>query len=138
MRGMRWLVAAALVSFGFATFTPREAHADPGGDGRGQMLLIGLGLVGAGLVAGGAGIAVLVACDNPMSSCHGDAATIGGWVLAAPGILPLLVGGVMVYVAMPDSNRRVMLPSPRMRGLAGLSATPLPGGGGAVGASFVF
>jgi hypothetical protein len=103
----------------------------------GSRLLLGLALMGAGLVAGGAGFAVLYFCQQG-SSCYGDATTYVGWGLAAPGIVPLVVGGILVYSVVGNSGRRTALPVARTLARVGASAVPLPGGGAIVGATFTF
>jgi hypothetical protein len=66
---------------------------------RDNTFLIGLGLTGAGLVLGGAGIAVLYVCREG-TDCHQDKGLqAAGWVLAAPGLIPLVVGLVLIYIS---------------------------------------
>lgn len=91
---------------------------------RGSVVLIGLSLVGAGLVLGGAGFALLYVCREGQS-CHNQGTTIAGWVLAAPGILPLVVGVIMLYAS---SGRADLLPSEKATRYA-FGFSPLSGGG---------
>lgn len=101
-------------------------------DSRGTALLIGLGLVGAGVTLGGAGFAVLYACREG-TNCHQDKTVqTVGWVLAAPGILPLVVGAVLVYGSVGGRSRGggggvFTAPQSLPRWSVGLA--PLPGGG---------
>ena len=53
---------------------------------------------------GGAGFAVLYGCREG-TGCYGDATTVLGWVLAAPGIIPLTVGSIMMYASSGNSGR---------------------------------
>ncbi len=94
----------------------------------GGALLLGLALMGAGLVLGGAGFAVLYACRSG-TACYGDTTQIVGWALAAPGVVPLVVGGVIVYGVTQSNGRRASGPRGRPR-LAewGVTAGPIPGG----------
>jgi hypothetical protein len=89
-----------------ASDTPRQsfmrtapAQFNPVSDTRGGLLLGGLGLVAAGLILGGAGFYILYTCQ-PGDTCDVDnhMRTIG-WVLAAPGIIPLAVGAFLVYIS---------------------------------------
>jgi hypothetical protein len=71
---------------------------------RADFFLLGLGLVAGGLVLGGAGFAVLYACREG-TACYSDTTTVIGWVLAAPGIIPLTVGLIMMWAASGSSGR---------------------------------
>lgn len=95
---------------------------------RGSTVLLGLALMGAGLVAGGAGFAVLYVCQTG-TACYGDSTQVLGWVLAAPGIVPFVVGAVLVYAATQSNGRQTFLP-PAHRNIAnwGVTASPIPGG----------
>lgn len=75
---------------------------------RADFFLIGLGLVGGGLVLGGAGFAVLYACYAG-GGCS-DGVTVLGWLLAAPGVIPLTVGLIMMYAG---SGARVRVEAPK-------------------------
>lgn len=92
----------------------------------GSLVLVGLGLTGAGLVLGGAGFAVLYLCREG-TTCHNNTTTIVGWVLAAPGIIPLVVGVAILYFGT-GSRRASLTPSPKA-GQWAFSASPLAGGG---------
>lgn len=82
---------------------------------------LGLGLAAGGLVLGGAGFAVLYGCREG-TGCYGDVTTVIGWVLAAPGIIPLTVGLIMMYAASGGSRGRVAVPaSASQRWAVGLS-----------------
>lgn len=76
---------------------------------RADFFLLGLGLAAGGLVLGGAGFAVLYGCREG-TACFGDVTTAIGWILAAPGIIPLTVGLIMMYASSGGSGR-VMAPS---------------------------
>lgn len=95
---------------------------------QGGALLLGLGLIGAGLVAGGAGFAVLYACQQG-TSCYSDTTQVVGWTLAAPGIVPLAIGSIIVYGVAQGNGRRASAPrvGPIMARWA-FTAGPLPGG----------
>src|SRR5262245_17201166 len=72
---------------------------NPVSDTKASLFLVGLGLVGAGLVLGGAGFAILYVCREGQA-CHADKGlTTAGWVLAAPGLIPLAVGVVLIYIS---------------------------------------
>jgi len=103
---------------------------------RGSMLLLGLGLVGGGLAAGGGGFAILYFCQRG-TSCYDPTLEVVGWIIAAPGIIPLVVGGIMVYASLDSSGRNVSRPQPRTFALTGVGATPLPSGA-MLGATFQF
>ncbi len=92
---------------------------------KGSVVLIGLSLVGAGLVLGGAGFALLYVCREGQG-CHNQGTTIAGWVLAAPGILPLVVGAIMLYAS--SGGRADLLPK-ETAGQWAFSVSPLNGGG---------
>ena len=95
---------------------------------QGSSVLLGLALMGAGLVAGGAGFAVLYVCQTG-TACYGDTTQVLGWVLAAPGIVPFVIGAILVYGATQSNGRQTSLPRAH-RNIAnwGVSATPIPGG----------
>lgn len=124
------------------TLTPRRmllggalGH-DPVSDAKGGMFLVGLGLVGAGLVLGGAGFAVLYVCREGQS-CYGDQTLrTAGWILAAPGIIPLAVGLFLLYLSVGGKGGgggRVHSSAP-----VSLGFVPLPGGGGLATGAFRF
>lgn len=89
---------------------------------KGSLVLVGLGLTAAGLVLGGAGFGILYACREGQE-CHGDKTlNIVGWALAAPGVIPLAIGLIILYGAVGGG-----------KGSHGASAiswgvSPLPGG----------
>lgn len=93
----------------------------------GSLLLLGLGLTGAGLVLGGAGFAVLYLCREG-TSCNNGTTTTVGWVLAAPGILPLIVGVAILYFGTGGGRRADLTPVEKA-GQWAFSASPLSGGG---------
>lgn len=74
-----------------------------------DFFLLGLGLAAGGLVLGGAGFAVLYVCREG-TACYGDVTQVIGWILAAPGLIPLTVGLIMMY-ASSGSSVRVSAPS---------------------------
>lgn len=91
-----------------------------------DFFLLGLGLAAGGLVLGGAGFAVLYACREG-TACYGDVTTAIGWILAAPGIIPLTVGLIMMYAS---SGRSVRVSAPvNSAGRWALSVAPLRDGG---------
>jgi hypothetical protein len=91
-----------------------------------DMLILGLGLMAGGIVAGAAGFTLLYLCD-PVGQigCYDQALNVTGWVLAAPGILPLAIGGILVYIAV-NSPRRYSAAPPRA--LTAMYVSPVPGG----------
>jgi hypothetical protein len=85
-----------------------------------DLFLLGLGLAAGGLLLGAGGFAVLYGCREG-TGCYGDVTTVIGWVLAAPGVIPLTVGLIMMYGAS-GSNGRVAAPGTSTQGWAfGLS-----------------
>ncbi len=92
-----------------------------------SFLLLGLSLTGAGLVLGGAGFAVLYLCREG-TACHNNTNTTVGWVLAAPGILPLVVGVAILYFGTGGGRRADLSPAEQV-GQWAFSAIPLSGGG---------
>lgn len=93
----------------------------------GSLFLIGLGLAAGGLVLGGAGFTVLYLCRTG-TACAGDAATTVGWVLAAPGVIPLAVGLVMMWLGS-GSSMRVQSPAVNSGLRWAFGFTPLRDGG---------
>lgn len=105
-----------------APLAPVARHAET------DFFLLGLGLAAGGLVLGGAGFAVLYACREG-TTCYSEPITVLGWVLAAPGLIPLTIGIIMMWAVSGNSSNRVAVPtSTTARWAFGLS--PLPGGGG--------
>lgn len=92
---------------------------------RGSAVLLGLSLVGAGLVLGGGGFAVLYLCREG-TGCHNETTTTVGWVLAAPGIIPLAIGLIMLYAT---SGRHASLLPTEKAGQWAFGFSPLGGGG---------
>lgn len=90
-----------------------------------DFFLLGLALVGAGLVLGGAGFGVLYGC-RAGTQCYGETTTVLGWVLAAPGVIPLAVGLIMIWLSS-GSRGRVEAPTSSSTQWA-FSLAPLPGG----------
>lgn len=100
-----------------------------------DLFLLGLGFAAGGLVLGGAGFAVLYACREG-TGCYGDVTTVVGWALAAPGLIPLGIGLVMMWIGA-GAPSRVAAPVERgTRWAFGLA--PLPGGGGLISAATRF
>lgn len=95
--------------------------------GSGSLFLLGLGLTAGGLVLGGAGFAVLYVCRSG-TACYSDTTTVIGWVLAAPGIIPLTVGLIMIYLSTGSSHRVLAPTKPATRQWA-FGFAPLAGGG---------
>ncbi|MDP1827527.1 MAG: hypothetical protein Q8L48_29925 [Archangium sp.] len=75
-----------------------------------DFFLLGLGLAAGGLVLGAGGFAVLYACREG-TGCYGDVTTVIGWALAAPGIIPLTIGLIMMYGASGGRGGRVDAPA---------------------------
>ena len=110
-----------------ALLSDSEGHASVASDAKGSMFLIGLGLTGAGLLLGGAGFAVLYACREG-TECHSDKTLqTAGWVLAAPGVIPLAIGLFMLYAAVGGKSSGVAL-----------GVMPLPDGGLVASGAFRF
>lgn len=76
---------------------------------RADFFLLGLGLAAGGLVLGSAGFAVLYGCREG-TPCYGEVTTTIGWILAAPGVIPLTIGLIMMYASSGHSGR-VALPA---------------------------
>ena len=111
------------------------------GAGSSSLFLLGLSLVGAGLVLGAGGFAILLACHpatdtQPAAGCYSPTMTIVGWALAAPGILPLLTGAFILYFMSGGKSRAQLDPAPSAVRWV-FSAMPL-NGGGMVGAAATF
>jgi len=105
-----------------APLSPVARHAET------DVFLLGLGLAAGGLVLGGAGFAVLYACREG-TTCYSEPVTVLGWVLAAPGLIPLAIGLAMMWAVSGNRSNRVSVPtSAAARWAFGLS--PLAGGGG--------
>ncbi len=98
-------------------------YVDPGL----RLLFLGIGLVAAGLVLGGAGFALLYYCQQG-TPCYNNTTQTVGWVIAIPGVIPLAIGAVMIRIAI--GRRYAEAPSPRPRWQFALAPTPLRGGGG--------
>ena len=98
----------------------REAEA--------HFFLLGLGLAAGGLVLGGAGFTVLYACREG-TTCYSEPITVLGWVLAAPGLIPLTIGIIMMWAVSGTSSSRVAVPRGTTARWA-FALSPLPGGGG--------
>ena len=79
--------------------------------------------LGVGLVAGGAGFTVLYVCREG-EECHSDATTAVGWLLAAPGVPPVVIGAVLIGIGLSDDDDK-KASTPRINVTAGT----LPGGG---------
>ena len=62
-----------------------------------DLFLLGLGLTLGGLVLGAGGFAFLYACREG-TSCHSETNTYIGYGLAAPGLLPLAAGLIILYL----------------------------------------
>lgn len=145
------LPARAQSSLG--TLTPRrgllsqsQGHNGPVAHAKADFFLIGLGLTAAGLVLGGAGFAVLYLCrdtsaQGTTNSCHNQTTTTVGWVLAAPGLVPLVVGLFMLYAGTGSSRSSggsSFHGAAPLKGLLGIGLAPLPGGGAMASGTFRF
>jgi hypothetical protein len=141
--------------------TPRQSllegakgQLDPVAHVQTDFFLLGLALVGAGLVLGGAGFAILYACREG-TSCYGyddvtgeptgkSALRIVGWCLAAPGIIPLGIGLFLIYIS--SGGRGGGVHGARIAGSGSgfkeppwsFGFAPLPGGGGVGSIGFRF
>jgi hypothetical protein len=100
------LAAAVALGAGLLCSAPAQAGRpivsprDPEGIG---LTALGAVLVAGGLVGGAVGFGILYGCREG-ESCHGDATTALGWVLAAPGIPPLTVGIVLIAMGLHSDN----------------------------------
>lgn len=98
---------------------------------------IGLGLLAGGLLTSAPGIAILAACKEG-KPCHNDATTAIGWMLAGPGIPPIVFGIFFIWLDKPH-GRNNLYNAPKTRPLPlQVTAGPLPSGGGMVGATYTF
>jgi hypothetical protein len=106
MRLAALILLLALPAYAQSTWTPdvpRQQFAKTAtgffAETRAGLFFAGLGLVGAGLILGGAGFALLYTC-NEGADCdtQGHTRTVG-WILAAPGLIPLAVGAILVWVS---------------------------------------
>ena len=107
MRLVLLVVLVASAAHAQTTWTPdvprqqfiRSTTADFFSDTRAGMFFAGLGLMAAGLVLGGAGFALLYTCQEGADcDVQGHTRTVG-WILAAPGLIPLGVGALLVYIS---------------------------------------
>ncbi len=136
------LAVPARAQVALDTLTPRRMllggseGQNPVRDIKTSMFLVGLGLTGAGLVLGGAGFAILYVCREGQA-CYGDQTLrTAGWVLAAPGIIPLAVGLFLIYISVGSKGgggAKVHSAAPVTLGFV-----PLPGGGGLATGAFNF
>lgn len=101
-------------------YRPVPLPAAPIAHARADFFLIGLGLAAGGLVLGGAGFAVLYGCREG-TGCYGDVTTAIGWILAAPGVIPLTIGLIMMYASSGSSGRVALPSSSSQRWAVGLS-----------------
>lgn len=112
------LVAALLV----LGATQREARADD----KNVALLVGIGLLAGGLVVGAPGVAILAVCDEG-SDCYSTETTVAGWVLLAPGIPGILVGGILIAASAGSSSRgRLQNPLDELPVRVAISPAPPP------------
>lgn len=105
---------------------PHVRPVAPHASGSADLFLLGLGFAAGGLVLGGAGFAVLYACREG-TSCYGDVTTVVGWALAAPGVIPLAIGLVMMWLGA-GAPARVSAPTQSSTRWA-FGLAPIPGGG---------
>jgi hypothetical protein len=99
---------------GYVPVAPVVHHA------RVDIFLLGLGLAAGGLVLGAGGFAVLYACREG-TACFGDVTTAIGWILAAPGIIPLTVGVIMMLGSSGNSARVAVPASASQRWAIGVA-----------------
>ena len=128
--------SAGLLPTGRGLLSAAEGQ-NPVRDTKASLFLVGLGLVGAGLVLGGAGFAILYVCREGQQ-CHSDRTLqTAGWVLAAPGVIPLAVGLLLVYISSGGRGRGA---APAMHRATPLSwgLMPLPGAGAIATGAFRF
>lgn len=100
--------------------TPGAQRSGIGLGGAGLLLLLG------GLVASGAGFAVLYSCREG-ESCHNDTTTTVGWVLAAPGIPPIALGALFLWLDKGGPSSRTIYNQPALP--VTFTAGPIPSGG---------
>lgn len=120
-----------------AHLLPVNQLPTPGNHGKFDFFLLGLGLTLGGLSLGAAGFAILAICDEG-SSCYSPTTRTLGWILAAPGIIPLVVGLVMLYVSVGGKRGMAFGPSATDGGGWALGAAPLQGGGAVFSAATRF
>ena len=113
-----------------------EGQLDPVAHAKTDLFLLGLGLVGGGLVLGGAGFIYLYFCNQRAASgsCQPPDLYIG-YGLAAPGLLPLAAGLIIIYLFTGGRHGSTMVDS--VKPSWALALVPL-GGGGMIGASGTF
>jgi hypothetical protein len=92
-----------------------------------DLFLAGFLLVGAGLLAGGAGFTILGICSQEDEDCS-DALLGVGWALAAPGIPPVVIG--LGFILLSDRSTASLPPSYRdpWYRRAALEIRPIAGG----------
>jgi hypothetical protein len=101
-----------------------------------DLFFAGFFLVGAGLLAGGAGFTILGICSQDDEDCS-DTLVGVGWALAAPGIPPVVIG--LGFLLLSDRTSASLPPSYRdpWYRAATIALQPTPGGGVAsLGLSF--
>lgn len=91
-------------------------HSSPSyqSSGSSDLVLNGLLLVGVGLVAGAGGFGIMAACPQG-SRCYSDTLNTVAWVLAAPGIIPLVVGVFFIYLGSPNHHSDLLTPDRKRR-----------------------
>ncbi|HEV8321667.1 MAG TPA: hypothetical protein VG389_08650 [Myxococcota bacterium] len=100
-----------------------------------DLLLPGLGLMAGGIVAGAAGFMLLYFCDPAgVIGCYDPTLNVVGWVLAAPGIIPLAIGSILVYISLNSSRGYAAAPP---AALTAMYVSPVRGGA-VVSTSFTF
>jgi hypothetical protein len=109
-----------------------RSHRSPSfsSSGSSDLLLNGLLLVGVGLVAGAGGFGIMAACPQG-SACYSETLNTVAWVLAAPGIIPLVVGLFFIYLGSPNQHGNLLSPDPKRRWAFTFGVAP---GGGSLGA----
>ena len=126
--------ASAVNGSKFHLLDASEGSLDPIEHGKTDLFLLGLGLTVGGLALGAVGFAVLYACREG-STCYNQTTTYVGWGLAAPGVLPLAAGLIILYLF--TGGRRGFSEAPGAKPSWALALVPV-NGGGLVGATGTF
>lgn len=135
------LAGAAALFPSFVDCPPAHAQATIGihSESRASgpsLAAVGLGLLGGGVLTSAPGFAVLAACKEG-KPCHNDATTAIGWLLAAPGIPPIVIGLFFIWLDKPHGRGGVYNAPPRPSPLQ-IGMAPLPGSGGMVSVGYSF
>ena len=107
-----------------------EGQLDPVRHAKTDLFLLGLGLTIGGLILGGAGFAELYLCQEGSSCYNPPTSNYIGYALAAPGILPLAAGLIILYLF--TGGRRGFAEAEEASPRWLLTVAPVGGGGGGV------